>query len=149
MIKKLSNLSLFAVFMLFLSCNTKEKTLNDVNTVLTKDSLEVYKKLYDEAAYFSIDKNENAQKQFAPKNIEDVMSKVVQDFSSTIKDGNTITLPVDKNGSVTKVNKMSVINHKWLIIDFYGEGVAGELLIEYNYTPDNVTTFKILDTVVY
>ena len=138
-------LSIFAV-----SCNKKQNTVDAFNHVMVKDSLELYKKLYDEAAYFSIDKNENAQKQFAPQKIEDVMAKVVQDFSALIKqEENSSLLPVDANGNPVKVNKMSVINHKWLIIDFYGEGTVGETLIKYNYKPDSVTEFQLLDTVLY
>ena len=33
--------------------------------------------------------------------------------------------------------------------DFYGEGVVGEMLIKYHYTPDNITTFTNLDMVIY
>lgn len=143
-------LSILLVGFLAFSCN-KEKDTNDaLNTVMVKDSLEMYKKLYDEAAYFSIDKNENAQKQFAPQEVENVMTKVVQDFSvlNQQENGNPL-LPVDSNGNPTKVNKMSVINHKWLIIDFFGEGVVGELIIKYDYSPDKTTEFTVLDTAIY
>ena len=143
-------LSILLVGFLAFSCN-KEKDTNDaLNTIMVKDSLEMYKKLYDEAAYFSIDKNENAQKQFAPQEVENVMTKVVQDFSvlNQQENGNPL-LPVDSNGNPTKVNKMSVINHKWLIIDFFGEGVVGELIIKYDYSPDKTTEFTVLDTAIY
>lgn len=135
---------------LLLSCNKEKEVNNALNTVMIKDSLEIYKKLYDEAAYFSIDKNENAQKQFAPQSLEVVMSKVVQDFSALNKqEGGNPLLPLDASGKPTKVNKMSVINHKWLIIDFFGEGVVGELIIKYSYSPDTTTQFTVLDTVLY
>ena len=50
-------------FSIFISSCSKEKNTNDaMNHLMTKDSLDIYKKLYEEAAYFSIDKNENAQK---------------------------------------------------------------------------------------
>lgn len=143
-------LGILVVGSLTFSCTKEKDTTDALNTVMVKDSLEMYKKLYDEAAYFSIDKNENAQKQFAPQEIETVMSKVVQDFSElNQQEGGNPLLPVDSTGNPTKVNKMSVINHKWLIIDFYGEGVVGELMIKYNYSPDKTTEFTVLDTVLY
>ena len=143
-------LSILLVGFLAFSCNKEKDTTDALNTVMVKDSLEMYKKLYDEAAYFSIDKNENAQKQFAPQEVENVMTKVVQDFSTLNQqeNGNPL-LPVDSNGNPTKVNKMSVINHKWLIIDFFGEGVVGELIIKYDYSPDKTTEFTVLDTAIY
>ncbi len=143
-------LSILVVGFLTFSCTKEKDTTDALNTVMVKDSLEMYKKLYDEAAYFSIDKNENAQKQFAPQEVETVMAKVVQDFSElNQQEGGNPLLPVDSTGNTTKVNKMSVINHKWLIIDFYGEGVVGELMIKYNYSPDKTTEFTVLDTVLY
>src|SRR5690554_3412616 len=146
---KWTTLTLLIIGFFSFSCTEKEKTANELNHYLTKDSLEIYKKLYEEAAYFSIDKNEHAQKQFAPRNIEDVMVKVVQDFSTYIKENGETLLPVDKNGVICKVNKLSVINNQWLIFDFYGKDVIGERLIKYDYTPDNVTKFNNLDMVIY
>ncbi|WKW45804.1 hydrolase [Myroides sp. JBRI-B21084] len=147
---KLKLTSIALLSLLVFACSKEKNTKNALNTVLVKDSLEIYKKLYDEAAYFSIDKNENAQKQFAPQPLEEVMTKVVQDFSNLnqLTGGNPL-LPVDKNGQTAKVNKLSVINHQWIIIDFYGEGILGELLIKYNYTNNSTTTFKVIDTVIY
>lgn len=143
-------LGILIVGFLTFSC-TKEKDKTDaLNTVMVKDSLEMYKKLYTEAAYFSIDNNENAQKKFAPQQIETVMAKVVQDFTIlNQQEGGNPLLPVDSAGNPTKVNKMSVINHQWLIIDFFGEGIVGELIIKYEYSPDKTTEFTVLDTVLY
>lgn len=143
-------LSLLSLGFLFISCNKEQKNKEAVTYVMTKDSLEVFKKLYEEAAYFSIDKNENAQKKFAPQEIDVVMAKVVKDFSELNKlpSGNPL-IPKDDSGTVCKVNKMSVINHQWLIIDFYSEGISGEVLIKYIYQPDLVTNFTVLDTTIY
>lgn len=139
---------LFSVALL--SCNKEEKVKKDLDQILIKDSLEVYKKLYDEAAYFSIEKNENAQKKFAPQKIEVVMTKVVQDFTTLNKqtNGNPL-LPKDVLGNTCKVNKMSVINNQWFLVDFYGEETAGEVLIKYTYQSDALTRFEVLDTVLY
>lgn len=147
---KVKTLSILALSFLVFSCNKEKNTLDAVNNVMVKDSLELYKKLYAEAAYFSIDKNENAQKKFAPQEVEVVMAKVVQDFSTlNQQEGGNPLLPIDTQGNPTKVNKMSVVNHKWLIIDFFGEGVVGELIIKYDYSPDKTTEFTVLDTVLY
>ena len=120
------------------------------NNVMLKDSLDLYKKMFDEAAYFSIDKNENAQKAFAPQNVENVMAKVIQDFTAlNTQEGGNPLLPPAADGTPSKVNKVSVINHKWLILDYYNDGYTGELLIRYEYNPGETTTFKVIDSVVY
>jgi|SRR5690606_10875121 hypothetical protein len=147
---KVKTLSILLLSFLVFSCNKEKNALDAVNNVMVKDSLQLYKKMYDEAAYFSIDKNENAQKKFAPQEVEIVMAKVVQDFTTlNQQEGGNPLLPIDNTGNKTKVNKMSVINHQWLIIDFYGEGIVGELLIKYEYNTDATTEFKVLDTVLY
>lgn len=147
---KVKTLSILLLSFLVFSCNKEKNALDAVNNVMVKDSLQLYKKMYDEAAYFSIDKNENAQKKFAPQEVEIVMAKVVQDFTTlNQQEGGNPLLPIDNTGNKTKVNKMSVINHQWLIIDFYGEGIVGELLIKYEYNTDATTEFKVLDTVIY
>ena len=147
---KVKTLSILLLSFLVFSCNKEKNALDAVNNVMVKDSLQLYKKMYDEAAYFSIDKNENAQKKFAPQEVEIVMAKVVQDFTTlNQQEGGNPLLPIDNTGNKTKVNKMSVINHQWLIIDFYAEGIVGELLIKYEYNTDATTEFKVLDTVLY
>lgn len=125
--------------------NDKEKVAQQLELSLVRDSLKIYEKLYEEAAYFSIDKNESAQQIFSPEDISSVMPKVVRDFVelNNLEGGNPL-LPAN-----TKVNKMSVINHKWLILDYYSEYQVGEVLMEYNYQPNQTTTFKVLDIVTY
>ena len=125
--------------------NDKEKVAQQLELSLVRDSLKIYEKLYEEAAYFSIDKNESAQQIFSPEDISSVMPKVVSDFVelNNLEGGNPL-LPAN-----TKVNKMSVINHKWLILDYYSEHQVGEVLMECNYQPNQTTTFKVLDIVTY
>jgi len=141
---------LIILSLFFASCGKDKTTMEDVSKVMTEDSLKFYKKLYEEAAYFSIDKNENAQKAFAPQNLEPVMNKVIQDFSELNKqEGGNPLLPKDSAGNTPQLNKLSVINHKWLIVDFYTESMVGEMLVKYEYAPDRKTDFKVLDTVIY
>lgn len=139
----------FVFSVLFISCNKSQVSREDSDQITIKDSLELYKKLYAEAAYFSIDQNENAQNEFSPNQVENVMSKVVQDFAALNQqeDGNPL-LPQNL-GSTSKVNRMSVINHKWLIVDFYSDSFVGEVLIRYDFVPNETTEFTVIDTVIY
>src|SRR5690606_18009821 len=138
-----------ALSSLFISCNKHQTSMEELNQTTVKDSLELYKKLFAEAAYFSIDENENAQNEFSPNQVENVMAKVVQDFADlNQQEGGNPLLPQNL-GSIAKVNRMSVINHKWLIIDFYNDSFAGEALIRYDFVPNETTEFTVIDTVIY
>src|SRR5690554_7899080 len=72
----------FVFSVLFISCNKSQVSREDSDQITIKDSLELYKKLYAEADYFSIDQNENDQNEFSPNQVENVMSKVVQDYAA-------------------------------------------------------------------
>ena len=150
---KMSKTILFSLTLcaaLLASCDKKQDSGKElVQQALLQDSLNLYKKLYAEAAYFSIDKNENAHKEFRPTIIEDVMAQVIQDFTVLNKqEGGNPLLPQNLGG-ISKVNRLTVINHKWLIVDFYSDSFAGEVLIRYHYNPEQVTEFEVIDTVVY
>lgn len=135
--------------MIFVSCSKKEVEKDTLENVMLKDSLSVFKKLYEESAYFSIDKNENAQRKFEPETTDKVMQKVIQDFTElNIQEGGNPLIPQEFS-STAKINKVSVINHQWMILDFYSDNNVGELLIKYNYNPESTTTFTVIDSVVY
>lgn len=139
----------FVFTALFISCNKSQVSREDSDQITIKDSLELYKKLYAEAAYFSIDQNENAQNEFSPNQVENVMSKVVQDFAALNQQESGNPLLPQNLGSTSKVNRMSVINHKWLIVDFYSDSFVGEVLIRYDFVPNETTEFTVIDTVIY
>lgn len=115
-----------------------------------KDSLKIYKSKLNEANYFSIEDNKNAQKMFGELNHEDVINKVISDFTSlnTQEDGNPL-LPISVDGSKTKIRKAHVLNHKWIILDYYNDSEVGELLLEYTFEPNEFTNFNVLTNTTY
>ncbi|MDN3706729.1 hypothetical protein QW060_20485 [Myroides ceti] len=119
-------------------------------TTQLKDSLKLYKNMYDEASYFSIDENENAQKTFKEYKYDEAMQKVLHDLTilNTQEGGNPL-LPVASDGSKTIVHKASVLNHKWIILDYYNDTYTGEMLVEYTFDPNKFTEFKTISNTVY
>jgi len=138
-----------SVILALISCSKKDVEKDSLEVVMLKDSLSVFKKLYEESAYFSIDKNENAQRKFEPEATDKVMQKVIQDFTELNQQEGGNPLIPQEFSNTAKINKVSVINHQWMILDFYSDNNVGELLIKYNYNPDSVTTFTVIDSVVY
>jgi len=119
-------------------------------TTQLKDSLKLYKNMYDEASYFSIDENEDAQKTFKEYKYDEAMQKVLHDLTilNTQEGGNPL-LPVASDGSKTIVHKASVLNHKWIILDYYNDTYTGEMLVEYTFDPNKFTEFKTISNTVY
>lgn len=118
--------------------------------LVMKDSLAIYKNMFKEANYFSIDENKNAQDKFGEYNYEDVMNKVLLDLAAlnTQEEGNPL-LPASNDGSKTVIRKANVINHKWIVLDFANDSEVGEMLLEYNFDPNSATTFKVISNTIY
>lgn len=117
---------------------------------ILKDSLRIYKNMFKEASYFSIDENKNAQEKFGDYNYEDVMKKVLMDLTTlnTQEDGNPL-LPKAIDGSKTLIRKANVLNHQWIILDYSNDSEVGEMLIEYTFDPNEFTTFKVIQNTTY
>lgn len=119
-------------------------------TAHLKDSVKIYKNMFKEANYFSIDENKNAQAKFGEYNYEDVLNKVLLDFTNlNTQEGGNPLLPIATDGSKTVVRKAKVLNHKWMMLDYSNDSEVGEMLIEYHFDPNEITTFNVLTNVNY
>lgn len=121
----------------------KLKKANDSTLVL-------YNKLVDES-YFSLAYNENAQEYLGNYDY----NKLISDVSNTIVDmnqnpkGNAL-VPYDKIGeSKFIINKVKVLNHRWVIADFSDGKYWGEVLLKYFVEADNKFTFERIDSQLY
>lgn len=115
-----------------------------------KDSVIIYKNMFKEANYFSIDENKNAQAKFGDFNYEDVMNKVLLDLTAlNTQEGGNPLLPKATDGSKTVIRKANVLNHKWIIIDYSNDSEVGEMILEYYFDPNQTTTFNAVTNVDY
>jgi len=110
-----------------------------------KDSLKIYKNMLKEANYFSIDENKNAQKMFGEYLYEDVMDKVLTDLTAlNTQEGGNPLLPIATDGSKTIIKKANVLNHEWIILFYENDSEIGEMLLKYNFNPNEITKFEVI-----
>ena len=114
------------------------------------DSLTVYKNKYKEASYFSIDENTKAQDFYKEYGYQEVMDKVLHDFTVLNRqaEGNPL-LPKSMDGSKSVAYKATVLNHKWMILAYKSDSKDGELLVEYQFNPNEFTTFNVISELTY
>ena len=110
-----------------------------------KVSLENISSKYDDDVYFSLDQNDEA-KAFYPNNdpaeiIQWVKDKIYE--SNTAKGDNPLVL-YSGDGRKFLINKIKVLNHKWVIADFSDGTDWGEILIEYSIIGEEVK-LNVLD----
>jgi len=114
-----------------------------------KVSLENISSKYDDDVYFSLDQNDEA-KAFYPDNdlaeiIQWVKDKIYE--SNTAKGDNPLVL-YRGDGRKFLINKIKVLNHKWVIADFSDGTDWGEILIEYSIIGEEVK-LNVLDQLLY
>ena len=123
---------------------------------LEKKLTEVENKLTD-ADYFSLNKNQNAQEYFdnddASKTIDYVkliptVSDALLDFNANPK-GNPYTGQIQLNANKFVINKIKVINHRWIIADFSDTEIWGECLIKYFVNDDKSIDFETMESLLY
>ncbi len=99
--------------------------------------------------YFSLDQNAEAQAfypDFAPEDIIERVKDKIYD-SNTAKGDNPLII-YSGEGRKFLINKIKVLNHKWVIADFSDGTDWGEVWLEYKIQGDEVV-LKVLDQLLY
>ncbi|MDC1061039.1 hydrolase [Flavobacteriaceae bacterium] len=114
-----------------------------------KQQLDQSEQAYAEDVYFSLDRNEEAMAYFEDLSIDDLISRIKDKVydSNAVKGSNPL---VPFNGSEAKflINKVKVLNHKWLIADFSDGNYWGELWIQYAVEGGNIR-LEVKDYLLY
>ncbi|MEN8768695.1 MAG: hydrolase [Candidatus Arcticimaribacter sp.] len=114
-----------------------------------KVALDKVESKYAEDVYFSLDQNEEAQA-FYPDEDPAVIIELVKEKlyeSNTIKGDNPLVL-YSGAGKKFLINKIKVLNHKWVIADFSDGTDWGEILIEYQIRGGEIK-LNVLDQLLY
>lgn len=127
---------------------TEKKLKENLNSVTNKLA---------DANYFSLENNENAQNYFNPENatktiqIEKLIPYVTEkllDFNSNPK-GNPYTGQDQIGTSKFIINKVKVLNHRWIIADYSDGEYWGEVLLKYFINDDETVSFEIIQSIIY
>ena len=114
-----------------------------------KQQLDQSEQAYAEDVYFSLDRNEEAMAYFEDLSIDDLISRIKDKVydSNAVKGSNPL---VPFRGSEAKflINKVKVLNHKWLIADFSDGTYWGELWIQYAVEGGNIR-LEVKDYLLY
>lgn len=152
-ISVLLNLFTYAYF-----SKEKARTENKLTTSTKKlkDSILALENKVDDALYFSFERNSNALDYFAvtsPITIES--DKLVPHVSNQLMafndkpEGNPYTGQTPINGKKFIINKVRVLNHRWIIADYSDGTFWGEVLIKYFINSDNSVSFEVIQSLIY
>lgn len=150
---------LFSIFTyMFLSKEvTFEQKRYDKTTKKLRDSIALLSNELQNANYFSLEKNENAQNYFESgsndkmiqfeKLIPFVTEKLL-DFNANPK-GNPYTGQDQIGANKFIINKVKILNHRWIIADYSDGEIWGEVLLKYFVNDDESISFEVNQSFLY
>lgn len=104
-----------------------------------------------ETSYFTLRGNDNAQNHLENYSIEKLISKIENEIMEKNNDpnGNSLVEYGIMNDKKFIINKIQVINHRWIIADFSNGELWGEVLLQYFIEKDESITFNIIKSTLY
>lgn len=142
----------------FLSNEVKfEQNRYERTTKKLRDSLNSVTAKLNEANYFSLEKNENAQNYFdsavanktiAYEKLIPIVTEKLMDLNANPK-GNPYTGQDQIGENKFVINKIKVLNHRWIIADYSDGKIWGEVLLKYFVNEDESISFEVMESLLY
>jgi len=103
-----------------------------------------------ELQYFSLENNDDALAYYDHLNIENPSRYIADKLLETNESrGDNPLIPYEGMESDFKINKIKILNHKWIIADFSDGRYWGELLLNYELKDNLGVDFTLLDHLLY
>lgn len=133
----------------------QKKFANTEKTMKAK--IETNVSLLADANYFSLAKNENAQNYFNPDDATKTIQieKLIPFVTEKLKDlnsnpkGNPYIGQDQIGANKFIINKVRILNHRWIIADFSDGEYWGEVLIKYFINDDETVSFETFQSLLY
>lgn len=115
-----------------------------------KDSLQQSELRALEMQYFSLENNDDALAYYDNLNLENPTRYISDKLLETNESkGDNPLVPYEGMQNDFKINKIKVLNHKWILADFSDGMYWGEILIRYELKDDLGVDFTLIDHLLY
>ena len=144
-------------YMYYSKKNVFDETQFKTTNAKLKDSLTSIGAKLDEANYFALENNQNAQdylnsgdgiKNISYEQLIPFVKEKLMELNDNPK-GNPYTGQDQIGAQKFIINKAKVLNHRWVIADFSDGEYWGEVLLKYFVNEDESITFEIIQSVLY
>ncbi len=147
--------ALLALFQYVTGNNMQKALTSDVERLQTevqglKDSLQKAQLRVLDMQYFTLENNDDALAYYDHLNLENP-ARYIEDklLETNEKSGDNPLVPYEGMESDFKINKIKVLNHKWILADFSDGKYWGDLIIKYELKDDLGVDFTLLDHLLY
>ncbi|MGL2966198.1 hypothetical protein [Flavobacterium sp. XGLA_31] len=126
------------------------QSLTETNKKLTDSITSVSNQLYDANA-FSLENNDRAQNYLNQNDIKAFDEKVKQALLAynDAPEGNKYTDQPKMGEQKYIINKVKLLNHRWIIANYSNGEIWGEVLLKYFVNEDQTISFEIMDSYLY
>lgn len=115
-----------------------------------KDSLRESQLHVLDMQYFSLANNDDALAYYDHLSLKDPAGYISDKLLETNEQrGDNPMIPYEGMENYFKINKIKVLNHRWIITDFSDGKYWGELFIRYELKDDLSVDFTLLDHLLY
>ncbi len=146
---------LIALYLAISGNNSLKAAARELNAVQSenqqlRDSLQLSQIALLDMQYFSLENNDDALAYYDHLSLEDP-SRYISDklLETNEKRGDNPLVPYEGMDNYFKINKIKLLNHRWLIADFSDGKYWGELLIAYELKDNLSVDFTLTDHLLY
>ncbi len=120
-------------------------------TLILQDSAQSLMFKYLDLQYFSLENNDDALSYFDNSKIDDLTLYISDKLIETneAKGDNPLVPYAGMSGNPMKINKIKLLNHKWILADFSDGEHWGELFIKYELKDDLSIDFTLAEHLLY
>jgi hypothetical protein len=122
----------------------------DSDIIALKDSIQGLQLDVLDLQYFSLENNDDALAYYDHLNLKDPSRYIADKLLETNESkGDNPLIPYEGMEGFFKINKIKILNHKWILTDFSDGKFWGELLIKYELKDDLSVDFTLIDHLLY
>lgn len=147
--------SLICLYLFVSSGNMAEanyKSMENLRSEVSalKDSVQSSKLDVLEMQYFSLENNDDALAYYEHLDLKNPSAYISDKLLETNESkGDNPLVPYEGMQNDFKINKIKILNHKWILADFSDGKYWGELLIQYELKDDLGVDFTLMSHLLY
>lgn len=151
--------ALLIIFQYVNSKNIIDKYENDINSFKTEiaeqeKTIEELEEQNFELNYFNIERNDNALDYFVAQgyNTEQLINAIKEglyNMNDYEGDDHPIVPFVSMTDSKLLINKVRILNHRWIVANFTDGEYWGEIFITYEIDENNDLKYKLVEYFMY
>lgn len=132
------------------TANAEQINKLQAKIIKLKDSVQFSELKVLEMQYFSLENNDDALAYYDHLDLENPARYIADKLLETNETkGDNPLVPYEGMQNDFKINKIKILNHKWILTDFSDGKYWGELLIKYELKDDLGVDFTLIDHLLY